>query len=347
MLPSLKLANLWRVIRDVDLERIRASARRPFELVVTADDPAAGERVRAVIGAVPGGVHPYVRLESPEDLRTRPTVPLLVVLVSATRDLSARLRAVDEHCVVADWARITVVTSVSREADTLRVGEQPGAAIADVLGDARALVAPMVNLIDADERLAVAAALPVFRLPVADAIVDDTARANASFAAATGLAEVIPVLTAPLNLGDMVILTKNQLVMGYRIALAAGREGEPRAMIAEILGVLGGGLLFRQMARQLVGLIPVAGLLPKVVIAYAGTYAMGRALTAWALGGADVTADAVSRYTADGMDRGRVLAQELLATVRTRTPPPGSSWRRLRGWLPPRRGGVPPRQSDV
>ena len=72
-----------------------------------------------------------------------------------------------------------------------------------------------------------AAALPVFRQVVADAIVDETAKANASFAVTTGLAETIPVLTAPLNLGDMIVLTKNQLIMGYKIALAAGRNDEP------------------------------------------------------------------------------------------------------------------------
>jgi uncharacterized protein (DUF697 family) len=145
------------------------------------------------------------------------------------------------------------------------------------------------------------------------------------------------VLTAPLNLGDMVGLTKNQLIMGYKIALAAGRNDDPRSMISEILGVIGGGYLFRQVARQLVGLIPVAGLVPKVAIAYAGTYAMGRALTAWALGGVEVTADSLSRYTAEGLDAGRQIAQQLLAQVTSGVPSPSRSWQRLRGWLPSRR----------
>jgi len=45
-----------------------------------------------------------------------------------------------------------------------------------------------------------------------------------------------------MNLGDIVILTKNQLVMSYKIALVAGKSGTPRHLIGEILGVLGGGL---------------------------------------------------------------------------------------------------------
>src|SRR5690606_6458507 len=187
-------------------------------------------------------------------------------------------------------------------------------------------------------------ALPVFRQAVAAAIVDETAKANATFALTTGLAETVPVLTAPLNLGDMVVLTKNQLLMGYRILLASGRDGDPRAMIREVLGVLGGGLTFRQIARQLVGLIPVIGLLPKVAVAYGGTWAMGRALTAWALGGEDVTAETVKRYSGEGLERGRAAAQQMLAHVREVAPASRRSWQRLRGWLPlrSRRGGTPP-----
>jgi hypothetical protein len=46
--------------------------------------------------------------------------------------------------------------------------------------------------------------------------------------------------------------------------------------------VIGGGFLFRQLARELVGLIPIAGVAPKVAVAYAGTWAIGRAVGMWA-----------------------------------------------------------------
>jgi len=45
-MASLKLANLWRVISDVDLERIRASAGTPFELLIVAEDEALAQRLR-------------------------------------------------------------------------------------------------------------------------------------------------------------------------------------------------------------------------------------------------------------------------------------------------------------
>jgi uncharacterized protein (DUF697 family) len=337
-MSSLKLANLWRVISDVDLERIRASARTPFELLVVAEDEALGERVRAGLGAVPGGaVHPYVALATPDAIRARPTTPLVVVLASGAPDLSYAMKGADEHCIRARWPRLTLIVGTdSADAAARRVAEEARVAVVDIMNAPRELLTALMSLVEGDARLAVAAALPVFRQVVADAIVDETAKANASFAVTTGLAETIPILTAPLNLGDMIVLTKNQLIMGYKITLAAGRNDDPRAMISEILGVIGGGFMFRQVARQLVGLIPVAGLVPKVVIAYAGTYAMGRALTAWALGGVEVTTEGLSRHTAEGLERGKLLAAQLLDQVKSRIPAPARSWQRLRGWLPSR-----------
>jgi uncharacterized protein (DUF697 family)/uncharacterized membrane protein len=346
---SLKLANLWRVISDVDLERIRASARTPFELLVVAEDDTLGQRVRAGLAAVPGGAaHPYVVVVHPDMLRQRPTTPLAVVLASASPDLSLAMKAADEQCIRSHWPRITLIADTEDAAAAARrVGEHARVAVADPLNPPRPLLEAIVALVEGDARLAVAAALPVFRYVVAERIVDETAKANASFAVTTGLAETIPILTAPLNLGDMIVLTKNQLIMGYKIALAAGRNDEPRAMITEILGVIGGGFLFRQVARQLVGLIPVAGLVPKVAIAYAGTYAMGRGLIAWALAGVEVTPESLSRYTVEGLERGRDLAQQLLDQVRASVPSAPRSWSRLRGWLPSRRrtGGPPDKQA--
>ena len=339
MLSSVKLSNLWRVISDIDLERIRASARTPFEIVVVAEESGLAQRVRTGLGAVPGGgVHPYVVALEPESLHHRSVTPLVVVLASATAELSLRMKRADEHCIRARWPRITLITGTDTpEAAARRVAEHARVAVVDPVSAPLPLLRAIIDQIEGDARLAVAAALPAFRPVVADVIVDETAKANASFAVTTGLAETIPVLTAPLNVGDMVVLTKNQLIMGYKIALAAGRNDEPRSMITEILGVIGGGFLFRQMARQLVGLIPVAGLVPKVAIAYAGTYAIGRGLTAWALRGTEVTSEGLSRYTAEGLDPGRQLAQQPLGQVRGTRPDGTRRLQRLRGWLPARR----------
>lgn len=346
-MASLKLANLWRVISDVDLESMRVAAQTPFEIAVVSEDAALALAVQtALLGGEPDPVSPWVRTLEPREFIERPIVPILALLVSRTPDLSVLLKNVDEHCIRARVPRATVVVGdTSKAAVARRLGEQARAGMEAASPEGVQAIAPvLVPLVQADQRLALGAALPVFRLAVAEAIVDETAKANATFALTTGLAETVPILTAPLNLGDMIILTKNQLIMGYRIMLASGRDGDPRTMIKEVLSVLGGGLLFRQAARQLVGLIPVVGLLPKVAIAYAGTWAMGRALTAWSLGGADVTAETVRAYSSEGLERGRAAAQQLLSQVREVAPASKRSWQRLRGWLPLRsgRGGSTP-----
>jgi uncharacterized protein (DUF697 family) len=121
-------------------------------------------------------------------------------------------------------------------------------------------------------------------------------------------------------------------MMCYRIALAAGRDGEPRALMAEIIGVLGGGVLLRQAARSLVGLIPLVGVIPKVAIAYAGTHAIGRAMVLWTVEGKKVTSDLVAKYSRESLEKGRALAERL--TGDTSSHPPGGRLERLRRYLP-------------
>ena len=196
------------------------------------------------------------------------------------------------------------------------------------------IASELASQIPDDRRLAFAHQLPPFRRPVFDLTIEQTARANATYSFTTGLAESVPVLTVPLNLGDMVILTKNQLLMSYRLVLASGRDGEPRKLLTEILGVLGGGMLFRQLARQLVGFIPVAGLIPKVAIAYGGTWAIGKAVALWASEGRAVTVDTVRTLSTEGLERGRQLARDLVAR---RTPADtakgGGRWTRFKAAL--------------
>ena len=98
----------------------------------------------------------------------------------------------------------------------------------------------------------------------------------------------------------------------------------------EVLGVIGGGFLFRQGARQLVGLIPVAGIVPKVAVAYAGTLAIGRAVVAWAAYGQALEPGTVRRLYRQALSHGKDVARALVAQARKRAP--------RRRWLRRRRG---------
>jgi uncharacterized protein (DUF697 family) len=216
-------------------------------------------------------------------------------------------------------------------AGVVRPGEAARVAVADLDAAAVPAVArAMLSAAPPGLRLALARHLVPLREPLFSELIEETARTNAMYAFTTGLAEVVPVFDVPLNLADIVVLTKNQLVMSYRLALASGKKGSPRELLGEVVGVVGGGFLFRQGARQLVGLIPVAGIVPKVAVAYAGTLAIGKAVVAWAAHGQALEPGTVRNLYRQALDRGRDVGRTLVAQARRRTP---------RGrWLRGRRG---------
>jgi uncharacterized protein (DUF697 family) len=319
---SLKIANLWRIVREIDLQVIREQALMPFELVVASDRPELAHELRAALS--PQGdasPHPWIHLVSPET-SSSPGTPDAAIVVSATLPLDPRMSELTRGL---QRARVPVVV-VHRAAEPVPAKAMPSTTGYVVVTDFDALglatlATELVSLLPDDRRLAFAHQLPPFRRPVFDLTIEQTARANATYSLTTGLAETVPLLTVPLNLGDMVILTKNQLLMSYRLVLASGRDGEPRKLLTEIIGVLGGGMIFRQLARQLVGFIPVAGLIPKVAIAYGGTWAIGRAVALWVTEGRSVTTDTIRTLSTEGLARGREIARDLVK----RQPPKGSS----------------------
>ena len=116
-----------------------------------------------------------------------------------------------------------------------------------------------------EEAAALAAALPVLRRPVAEALVAKVARQNGVIAAAV----FVPGIDFP-------ILTLNQLRLVLRLAAAYGHELDAQRL-PEILGVVGAALGFREVARQALGVIPFAGWAIQGGVAYTGTRALGEA----------------------------------------------------------------------
>jgi uncharacterized protein (DUF697 family) len=309
-----RIASIWRIIRDVDLDGIRAQALAPFEIWMASDDMADADAVAALLSPS-GERHPWLVTVDPRSVPAKGSRPVVAaILVSRTVALSEPLTRAREALTSARIPVVTVIVGHTGPAASARgASEHTRVAVTAIDGSALApLASALLDVAGADGRIAVARQLGPVRPILFETLIHDTAWANASFAFTTGLAETVPLLTAPLNVGDMVVLTKNQLMLGYRIVLASGKSGEPRKLMREILGVLGGGLLFRQIARQLVGLIPVAGIVPKVAIAYSGTWAIGRALAAWANEGRVITKDLVRAYTTEAMGRGRAIAGQLL-----------------------------------
>jgi uncharacterized protein (DUF697 family) len=162
-----------------------------------------------------------------------------------------------------------------------------------------------------DHLLSLGRFFPLFRAPIAHYLINDTCVTNAAYSLSTGLAEIIPFLGIPLVLTDMVILTKNQLFMVYKLGLTFGFSTRWQDYVGEFGSVLGSGFVWRQIARSLVGLIPVWGIAPKTAIAYAGTYVIGNAVLQWYLTGRHLSAGQMHQVYDQAIERGKQVTRRL------------------------------------
>ncbi len=323
MAGQVTLARVWRILKDVDLQAIRREAGRRVHLLVIGettvdadelalrlaegqDDP--GNCLTAVDAPLAASA---IARRAGLDGDDRPYRPDIVIAILRGQDESPDMRAARRHWAGRKAHLVTVVVGSDRIAGAVQIRGASSLVAIDRMDDKGFLnvVDAMFAVVEPDRRVGLARQMPSLRPKVIHSLIEETARANAGYAFSTGLAEMIPVLGIPLAIGDMVVLSKNQLMMSYRIALAAGKTGQARELIAEIVGVLGGGLLFRQIARQLVGLIPVVGIVPKVAVAYGGTWAIGRAIGLWATEGQLLTSARLRQLSREGLARGRGVAQ--------------------------------------
>ncbi|MCB0112641.1 MAG: hypothetical protein KDD84_01065, partial [Caldilineaceae bacterium] len=355
-----KLSTLWRIVSQVNVDEIREDVVRPFHLLVVAEDESDASTLAAHLSDGDAAfIHPWITAATPDAvdvaqaqahidfaLVLTPSVELTAPMQETYRRLTA-LR-VPVLIVVTGSAAATPGAALSRRGEEKRVlaPEFNAATVRKQIPEA------IVALALPSLRLALAHRLPPLRPAAFQQLIQETAQVNATYAFSTGIAEVIPGLGIPLNVSDLIVLTKNQLVMAYKIAVMAGKQGSPQHLLGEIMGVLGGGFLFRQLARELVGLIPVWGIAPKVAVSYAGTWAIGEAVVLWAVEGRKITPDLLRQFFDDALARGQAVAQRLTGDLRKRLPKPSDQaphdqpakaveaeplWKRLQRRLPLRR----------
>jgi uncharacterized protein (DUF697 family) len=317
------LTRVWRILKEVDLQAIRREAARRVHVLIVGENTLDTDElaIRLAEGHAnptrwltavdaPLAVDIAARAESgpPEGGLAEPDV---VIALLRGRDESPDMRTARRHWAGRTGRLVTVAVASGDPAGAVRTRDRAAHVAIDGLDDEGfcAVLDALLASVEPERRVSLARQIPALRPKVFNALIDETARANAGYAFSTGLAEIIPLLDIPLAIGDMVVLSKNQLMMSYRIALAAGKAAEPRELLGEIVGVLGGGLLFRQVARQLVGLLPVIGIVPKVAVAYGGTWAIGRAVALWATDGSILTAAGLKKLSREGIARGRRVAE--------------------------------------
>jgi uncharacterized protein (DUF697 family) len=311
-----------KLLREVDLREIQREADAGFTLLVVGDRAASAALALALSSAATDAdVHPWIRCETvplpPEISVQKPVVGCLVTgSVTTPADLQAARQRLQQKGVFL----VTVIQSdaamAQQRADLTRPGEDRRVVLPSLPSpnDIRDRLAPALLAATHDLdglQLAMARQFPPLREPFARHLIDRVSRANAAYAASSALAEVIPGVSFPLTVADVVILTKNQLIMAYRIALAAGKPGETRDLIGEIVTVIGGGFLFRQVARELVGLIPIVGIVPRIAVAYAGTRIVGEAVRVWALEGRLADRTELQKHFQASIGTGREIANDL------------------------------------
>ncbi|MEN9939134.1 MAG: hypothetical protein RLZZ387_5713 [Chloroflexota bacterium] len=320
---------IWTTLRDVDVNAIREEAERPIAFACVGHETALADVSRLLSenddrypasGPSPLIIMPLAEAATHAD-RLR-GVSLLILAVDARRGLTPAEAAAFGRAEAL--ATPYLVTLVGAHAPGARVEGLPPAAaaraisIADpsALDAADKLANEVLRRLPSELHMAAARRLPGLRAVYARELIGNSSFSNATYALASGLPEQIPILGVPFAAADMIVLTKNQAMLTYRLALAYGAPPEFQARIAEILPVIGGGFLWRQAARSLVGLIPVWGLVPKVSVAYAGTYTTGVAAWRWYERGEVASTDQLRRISSEALAIGRARTAEIIARAR-------------------------------
>lgn len=163
-----------------------------------------------------------------------------------------------------------------------------------------------------ERHLALGRQFPLFRLAIAQQLISEACFTNAVYSFSTGIAEVVPVFDIPLNITDTIVLTKAQAFLVYKLGLALGFSTRWQEYLGEFGSVIGGGFVWRQVARMLIGLIPIWGIVPKVAVAYSGTYVVGHVVLQWYLTGRRITKQQMNAMYTSALRNGKKIAQGLL-----------------------------------
>lgn len=250
--------NFVNVVREVDFDAVRAQSELPPRILIIADSLENAEKVAEALSGEPRSPSIYT---GTFDLHPGSATPYDAVVVhepgveNKTQALAVALRATE-----LDIPLVRIAA-----ADPF----DPAAA-----SDARDAIVRKIP----DRAPAIARHLPKFRPAAVRAIIDETATANAKFALISNAPSIIPIIGAFAAAGaDMLVLTKNQVMMLLKIAACHGRDlRDQRKVLQEIAPVVGLGFLWRTVAREAASFLPLLiGTLPKVGVAYAGTMVAG------------------------------------------------------------------------
>jgi uncharacterized protein (DUF697 family) len=285
-----RLGDFWGILREVDPKSIERDAARVVRLVLCGPANVGKRRMAAALSSgsftepligvydMPSDVSvalpdadAYIYVTSSmirqvaverEHLRqlSRRNAPVLVLLADTGEEQIGSLRDTISATSGIDPRRILAI--------------EPNASgdLANILG------APLLTAVPS-LALPLGRHLPALRAVAADRLVRETARVNAEFAALSSLPGIVPIIGGIAAAGaDMLVLTKNQAMLVLKLATVYGRPiDNSLQVVTEIAPIIGAGVIWRTIARNLVALIPgPLAIAPKVGVAYVGTYVVGK-----------------------------------------------------------------------
>lgn len=168
--------------------------------------------------------------------------------------------------------------------------------------------------------LSLARNFPAFRKTAAEQVIQQTAMTNAEFSLITGVASAFPLfeLVLPANaLSDILVLTKNQIMMSLRLAAIYGLEVNYRTRMKDLMPIFINAFGWRAIARELVGAVPAVGFIFRAMISYAGTVTVGKAAQMFYENGESVTRTQAQRIYNDAYQGSKERIRSLAARVRT------------------------------
>ena len=314
------MGDFWRVIREFNPEGIEREATAPLEIWV-AGEPGSGRRtlVQSLMGDRDGAgpVGPFRVLDFdyqrplPEDGKP----DLVILVVRLDRDLADLGRRAAPLLVRGHYPLLLVFTRADAVETTRELRNAAYRAFSFVsylktvfldardAGQVRALVAPLMVESLPSLRTALARLVPGVRPLVSEQIISETCRVNAQFALAANLPANLPILGGVAGtVAEIFVLTKNQVMMVFRLAAIYGRDIALTARVAaEIAPVIGGAFLWRTVARTVVGILPsLLAIGPKTAIAYVGTYVVGHAAMYYYDEGRRPSPQLMKKFSTDG-----------------------------------------------
>ncbi len=326
-MPGIKdLGNIWKNLKEVDLRPYQEAALTPVKIAIVGRPGVGRHTLADQLRRDPQ------RLESEtqtivliSDLNTEDWVNaselIILMLDAASNDFSLEQSLAKKWVgagkkVLAfinkiDLSENQTVNSISLAWELDRVLH---GSVQNTFTLQHEFVPAILELLP-ERHLALGRQFPLFRMAIAHKLINDTSLSNAVYALSTGMAEVVPIFDIPLNIADVIVLTKAQAFLVYKLGLALGFSTRWEDYLAEFGSVIGGGFVWRQLSRMLIGLVPVWGIVPKVAVSYSGTYAVGHVVLQWYLTRRKLNRQQMRAIYTQALTNGKKIAQDMGARL--------------------------------